>query len=197
MPSRRDPAVHRVDRDRGGPQPVTLLEAGQLAVRVEAAEQHDVGLRFGRERRADLRVELGDQVGGVLRLGRECRRRERRHAGLLRVGVAEPGIEPGAAQHDEQPVLALVPEEDLHARHVHRGLEPLDDGLRLGVGDAPGAPVGDRAVGRRAWRGCRGRRRRRQRARSRGRPPTARRDRARTARGRSRTSRGGRGPTRA
>ena len=103
---------------------------------------------LGRERRADLRVEFDDQVGGVLRLGHECRRRERRHAGLLRVGVAESGIETGAAQHDEQPVLTLVPEEDLHAWHVHRVLEPLDDGLRLGVGDAPGAPVGDRAVGR-------------------------------------------------
>ena len=45
-------------------------------------------------------------------------------------------------------MLTLVPEEDLHARHAHRGLEPLDDGLRLGVGNAPGAPVGDRAVRR-------------------------------------------------
>ena len=99
------------------------------------------------ERRADLGVELGDEVGRALRLGHERRRRERAHAGLLRVGVAESGVETGAAQHDEQPVLALVPEEDLHAGHVHRRLEPLDDGLRLGVGDAPGAPVGDRAVG--------------------------------------------------
>ena len=69
------------------------------------------------------------------------------HAGVLRVGVAEAGVEAGAAQHDEQPVLALVPEEHLDAGHAHPGLELLDDGLRLGVGDAPGAPVGDRAVG--------------------------------------------------
>ncbi len=129
-------------------EPVALLEARELPVRVEAAEQHDVGSGIARRAPcADLRVELDDEVGGAFRFGRERRRRERRDARLLRVGVAEPRVEPVAAQHDQQPVLALVPEEHLHAREVHRGLQPIDDGLRLGVGDAPGAPVGDDAAG--------------------------------------------------
>ena len=44
-------------------------------------------------------------------------------------------------------MLALVPEEHLDAGHGHAGLELVDHGQRLGVGDAPGAPVGERAVG--------------------------------------------------
>ncbi len=45
-------------------------------------------------------------------------------------------------------MLALVTEEDLDAGYLHRRLQPVDERTRLGVGDAPGPPVADRAVGR-------------------------------------------------
>ena len=143
----RDAAVHRVDGDRRGAQAVALREAWQLAVGVETAEQHHVGLDVRRERGAHLRVDFGDQVGGALGLGVERLDDERRDAGVLRVGVGQPWVEPGAAQHDEHPVLALVAEEHLDARDVHCRLEQLDNLERLDVGDAPGATVGDRTAG--------------------------------------------------
>ena len=57
------------------------------------------------------------------------------------------GSSPLAAQHDQHAVLALVAEEHLDPGDLHRRLQPLDDDARLGVGDAPGAAVGDGAVG--------------------------------------------------
>jgi len=94
------------------------------------------------ERHANLRVELGDQLGGALGFRIVGLRRARRHPGVLRIGVGEAGIEPGAAQHDEHAVLALVPEEHLDARNVHCPLELVHHRLCLGIRNA--GPPGDR-----------------------------------------------------
>ena len=72
---------------------------------------------------------------------------ERRHAGVLGVGVGEAGVEPGAAQHHSTRCSRSWRKNTSTPGTVDSGLEPLDDSARLGVGDAPGAPVGDRAVG--------------------------------------------------
>ena len=138
----RDPAVHRVDRDGGRAQAVPLLEGRELAVGVEAAEQHDVRLRMVGERGAHLCVDLGDEVGGPLRLRIERLGDEGRYAGALRVGVGQPRVEARAAEHHEHPVLALVAEEHLDPRDLDRRLEQLDDLACFGVGDPPGATVG-------------------------------------------------------
>ena len=114
---------------------------------VEAAEQHDVGLGLVGEHAPHLGVDLGEEVGGALGLGVERLGRERRDPGVLRVGVGEARVEAGTAQHHEHAVLALVTEEHLDAGHRHPGLELVDDDARLGVGDATGAAVGERAVG--------------------------------------------------
>ena len=142
----RDAAVHRVDRDRSRLQPVARREARELTVGVEPAEEDDVRARLVGERGAHVAVELGDEVGGVLGVAVERLGGERRHAGALRVGVGEAGVEPLAAQHDEQSVFALVPEEHLDPGDAHRRLQVVDDGAGVGVGDAARAPVGDGAV---------------------------------------------------
>ena len=94
-----------------------------------------------------LGVDLGEEVGGALGLGVERFRGERRDPGVLRVGVGEARVEARPAQHDEHAVLALVTEEHLDAGDRHAGLQLVDDDLRFGIGDAPGAAVGDGAVG--------------------------------------------------
>ncbi len=114
---------------------------------VEAAEEHDVRLRISCEHLPDLRVDLGDQVRGPFRFRVERVGDEGSDPGVLRVGVGQAGIETGAAQDDEHAVLALVTEVHLDPGTRHRVLESIDDGTRLGVGDASGAAIRDQTAG--------------------------------------------------
>ena len=94
-----------------------------------------------------LRGDVGDELGGVLGVGLERLRVERRDTLVLRVGVGERRVETGAAQHDEHAVLALVAEEHLGPVEMHAVLQLGDDGGRFVVGKATGAAVGDGPVG--------------------------------------------------
>ena len=118
----RDAAVHRVDRDRRGAQP----EAGRRSPgssRWVSKPRNSTTLAFGLvgEHAPHLRVDLGDEVGGALRLGVERLGRERRArrcaAGRCRRGG---GRGPAPRSTTSTPVLALVPEEHLDAGHATR-----------------------------------------------------------------------------
>ena len=169
-----DAAVHRVDRDRRGAEPEAVVEPGSS--RWVSKPRNSTTLALGSSASSPRTCASSSATRSAVRFasGSSGSAASGAHAGLLGVGVAESGVEAGPPQHDEQPVLALVAEEHLDAGDVHARLEPLDDARRLGVGDAPGAAVGDRAVGGEGGRLPR-RRRRRRAARSRGRRRTARR----------------------
>ena len=142
-----DAPVHRVDGDGRGPQAVALLDGGQLAVGVEAPQQDGVGLGLlgedgagpgGRARRSPRRCGWPTRVWAMGCSGA--------HAGHLGVGVVDVGVEVGAPQHDEHPVLGLVDEQHLDARDRHALGEQAHHLEGLEVGDAPGPAVGDDAL---------------------------------------------------
>ena len=164
---------------------------------VETAQQDALCLPLVGEQRAYLRGELVDQLRGVLRLGIERRRLERQLIRVLRIGVAEPGIEPVASEHHEHPVLAFVPEEHVGAVEVHPGLEPVDDRPGLVVGNSSGAAVGDATLGVERAQVASGGDVARAQLEVETRRARARHGRARNARGDSRRARGGRAPNRA
>ena len=166
-------------------------------MRVEAAQQDAVRLRLAGQHALRLRDDVGDELGGVLGVGLERLGIERRDALVLGVGVGERGIEAGPAQHDEQPVLALVAEEHLGPVEMHAVLQLGDHRGRFVVGKSPGAAVGDRPVGgERAQVAAGGDVARSQLEVEPGRA-RARRGPARSVRGRSRRARGDRAPSRA
>ena len=98
-----------------GLQAVDVLHRGDLRIAGEAAQRHHVGRRLVLEHAAGLGDEAVDGVGGVLRGGVGALGRQRRVAGLLRVGVVDRVAEVVAAEDDDEAMLAHRLDEDLDA----------------------------------------------------------------------------------
>ena len=139
----RDPPIHRIDRDRRRAQTGPVAEPRELPMGVEPAQQQSIGGRLT----CQHLVHFGQLGGDELRRGRRGRierpRVQRRNAGRLRVGVADPGIQPLPPEDHQDSMTLLVVELD----PLHRRGQPVDHATSLLVGDPPGSPVHDVAVG--------------------------------------------------
>ena len=94
------------------------------------------------EKLAGLRDELAGDLGGLLAVGVGGDGIERRHAGLLRIGVVHVAAEARAAEDDHEAMLLHRLDEHLDAGNLH--LAELDGQRRAFFGgDAAGAAVGD------------------------------------------------------
>ena len=112
----------------------------------EAAQRQAVGLRLAGQKLLGLGDELLGHLGRPLAGVVVGDRVQRRHAGLLRIGVGHVAAEPLAAEDDHEAVLLDRLDEHLDAGDLH--LAELD-GQRgaFFAGDAAGAAVGDVAGG--------------------------------------------------
>ena len=134
--------VHRIDGDGGGLQPVDVFIARQGGGIGETAHRQPVGLRLALEQLLGLHDELPGDLGRLLAAGVVGLGIQRRHAGLLRIGVGHVAAQALAAKDDAETVLLDRLDKDLDAGDFHFAQFDGQRGALL-AGNAAGAAVGD------------------------------------------------------
>ena len=120
------------------------MHRGDLRIAGEAAQRNHVGRGVVFEQPGGLRDKPIDDRRGALRLWVGAAGGQRRHAGLLRIGVVDGVAQIVAAEDDDEAVLPHRLDEDFDIRHTDR-LELAAHGDATLGRRAAGAAIGDPA----------------------------------------------------